>query len=58
MLNDNKEKRIFKRKQKIRGDLFAEIVVDTHTGVNYINTGYSMTPLLDHEGKPVIDPIA
>ena len=38
-----------------------EIWVDKETGVNYVfhQSGYAggMTPLLDHEGKPVITPI-
>lgn len=39
-----------------------EIWVDILTGVNYIydQSGYSggLTPLLDHEGKVVITPVA
>ncbi len=37
------------------------IVVDTHTGVNYISTvgigAPSFTPLLDSNGNVVVDPI-
>lgn len=39
-----------------------QVIVDTQTGVNYINTvgsGYSgITPLLDENGKVVVTPIA
>ncbi|MFV0353068.1 MAG: DUF6440 family protein [Oscillospiraceae bacterium] len=53
-----KEKRVFELKEKISGRLpGSEIIVDTKTGVNYISTGYSLTPLLDKDGKPVIDPV-
>ncbi|MHD0371074.1 DUF6440 family protein [Mammaliicoccus sciuri] len=37
------------------------ILVDRETGVNYINawvgTGSVLTPLLDENGKPVIDKV-
>lgn len=51
-----KEKREFITKQKIKGGISGiEIVVDAETGVNYIYTGYAFTPLLNAEGKPIID---
>ena len=39
-----------------------KIIVDTHTGVNYLITfnaacGSGMTVLLDAEGKPIITPM-
>lgn len=38
-----------------------EIWVDKETGVNYVfhASGYAggMTPLLDHDGKPVVSPV-
>lgn len=36
------------------------IIIDTHTGINYlfVQEGYAggLTPLLDKDGKPVITP--
>jgi hypothetical protein len=44
--------------QKTLGFGAIQILVDTETGVNYLNTvgdGYSgITPLLDENGKPIV----
>lgn len=49
---------VLKSKQHLSGGII-KIVVDTQTGVNYVMTsglGLSgMTPLLDQDGKVVID---
>lgn len=49
---------IVKEKEHVGGGII-RIVVDTQTGVNYlITSGFGlsgMTPLLDHDGKTVID---
>ncbi|NNJ29720.1 DUF6440 family protein [Lacrimispora defluvii] len=49
---------IIKDKQHISGGIL-KIIVDTRTGVNYlVSSGFGvsgMTPLLDKEGKIVID---
>lgn len=51
-------KREFIKKESISGSvLYGHIVVDSETGVNYISTGYAITPLLDKDGKPVVDSI-
>lgn len=48
----------FKRLYKQGTVNIMEIWVDTETGVNYLwrENGYSggLTPLLDHDGKPVV----
>jgi len=52
------EKRKFIKKETIRGSLgLASVLVDSLTGVNYISTGYAITPLLGKDGKPVVDPV-
>ncbi len=49
---------VLKSKQHLSGGII-KIVVDTQTGVNYVMTsglGMSgMTPLLDRDGKVVVD---
>jgi len=49
---------ILKSKQHLSGGII-KIVLDTETGVNYLMTSglglNGMTPLLDKEGKVVID---
>lgn len=53
-----KKRFVVKSKQHLSGGII-KIIVDTQTGVNYVMTsglGLSgMTPLLDQEGKVVID---
>ena len=58
-MKNKKEKRFsIKHKESLYGGEIA-IIVDTHTGVNYIATlGFgptSFTPLLDEKGNVVID---
>lgn len=49
-----------KSSQYIGGLHYVAVVVDTETGINYIFTGgdnCSMTPMVDAEGKIVVDEI-
>ncbi len=65
MFKEKKEKKknrfILKDEQPI-GLGFLYVIVDTQTGVNYLVTGGSspehVTPLLDKDGKPIIDDIS
>ncbi len=56
-----KERFVTKSEQGI-GLGFIEVIVDTETGVNYLCTGgatpESIIPLLDKDGKVVIDDIS
>lgn len=49
-----KEKRFEKKYQQHMDGGIVRIIVDRETGVNYIITS-GMTPLLDREGKVVLD---
>lgn len=61
--NDSKDNiRFFvKSVDNVKGLGRISILVDRETGVNYINawvgTGSGLTPLLDKNGKPVIDKV-
>ena len=58
---EKKSKRFVVKEEQSLGFGAVQIIVDTVTGVNYLNTvGTSMngiTPLLDDKGNVVIDPI-
>lgn len=61
--NDSKDNNRFfvKSVDNVKGLGRISILVDRETGVNYINawvgTGSGLTPLLDKNGKPVIDKV-
>lgn len=61
--NDSKDNNRFyvKSVDNVKGLGRISILVDRKTGVNYINawvgTGSGLTPLLDENGKPVIDKV-
>lgn len=56
---EKKEKRFALKEDENYSFGVVRIIVDTKTGVNYIMTvgvgGSSITPLLDSEGKVVVD---
>jgi len=56
---EKKEKRFMIKEQQSLGFGAVYIIVDTQTGVNYLTsvaTGMNgMTPLLDSEGKVIVD---
>ena len=61
IMKKGKTKRfVVKEEQGIAG-AGLHIVVDTQTGVNYVCAGalgpQSITPLLDHNGNVIIDPV-
>lgn len=54
----SKEKRFKITEQEVIGLTSIKIIVDTVTGVNYLQVGEgSVTPLLDADGNVVIDTI-
>ncbi|MCJ0966841.1 DUF6440 family protein [Mammaliicoccus sciuri] len=61
--NDSKDNNRFfvKSVDNVKGLGRISILVDRETGVSYINawvgTGSGLTPLLDENGKPVIDKV-
>ena len=52
---DKKEKRFVIKEDQILGFGAIHIVVDTNTGVNYLMTQNGVTPLLDSDGKVIVD---
>ncbi|MDE6538958.1 MAG: hypothetical protein K2K66_02100 [Ruminococcus sp.] len=58
---EKKEKRFIVKESQGLGMGAVQIIVDTATGVNYLNTvggsSQGLTPLLDDKGNVVIDPI-
>ncbi len=59
MKNDPRFLLIHKEGSSLGGGGIRKILVDTLTGVHYlyVEVGYSggLTPLLDEEGKPIVD---
>ncbi|MDE6425875.1 MAG: hypothetical protein K2K89_07040 [Ruminococcus sp.] len=58
---NKKSKRFIIKEEQTLGLCGVQIIVDTVTGVNYLNTVGTpfagLTPLLDNKGNVVIDPI-
>lgn len=58
---EKKAKRFVIKEEQTLGMCAVQIIVDTTTGVNYMNTSGSpfagLTPLLDNKGNVIIDPI-
>lgn len=49
------EKRFIIKEEQVLSLSAVYIIVDTATGVNYLNTSDGITPLLDSNGNVVID---
>ena len=56
-----KDRFILKSQERIATLMYANVLVDSETGINYLYVNYGssggLTPLLDADGKPVISPI-
>lgn len=59
---EKKPKRFIVKEEQAIGMSAIRILIDTQTGVNYLNTAgeiYSgLTPLLDENGKVIVSPVS
>ncbi len=57
---DKKKKRFIIKEEQLIGMAAIQVIVDTETGVNYLNTVGSgtsgLTPLLDADGNIIVTP--
>lgn len=54
---EKKSKRFVIKEEQALSMSAIYIIVDTITGVNYLNSSTGITPLLDNQGNVIIDPI-
>ena len=57
--NDMDKRFVVAYKENLTGVAWAKVLIDTETGVNYLNVysgkgGVAITPLLDSDGKPIV----